>query len=250
MQFVGLNANAQEKNINTSGYATQQNIKDEKNYVISEIKTSYVGDTILERNKYIEIVYPKKLVKPNVDVSISLRSLYGWPEVDSAILKSDRFYEIENTLSKNNDDYYIINPYRSNFSLMDETVTRKSSIEILINTNGLFGKYIKWAGSVVKVDGIYNWKINPNPKDIVFTFSDYVKIDKKTYSSQNIAFLGVKGNQIKFRYIEKKYSDENLISSNPIEISVENNDVIQVRNYKIQVIKITENEITYKVISD
>lgn len=92
------------------------------------------------------------------------------------------------------------------------------------------------------------WK--PSPSNAMYLFSDLIKIDKVSYVSRNISFLGLKGNQIKFRYIEKKYSDENLISSDPIEISVENNDVIQVRNYKIQVIKITENEITYKVISD
>lgn len=250
MQLVVLNSYAQEKEIDASGYATQQHIKDEKNYKIGEIKTSYVGDTILERNAFKEIVYPRKLVQPNIDVNISLRDGFGFSEVDRAALKSDRFYEIENSLWKNNEKYFVINPYRSNFSLLDKTVTNKSSIEILINTNGSFAQYIKWAGSVLKVDGIYNWKISPNPSDIVFTFSDFIEVDKKSYLSQNIVFIGLKNNQIKFKYLEKKYRDNNLVSADPIEFSVENNSVIQVRNYKIQVLNITENEITYKVISD
>lgn len=168
----------------------------------------------------------------------------GDPKVCDVLLKSDRYYEIERTLSKRNVNYYVINPYRSDFSLIDITTVPKSSIEILINMDGSISEYVRFAGLVMHKE----WK--PSPSNAMYLFSDLIKIDKVSYVSRNISFLGLKGNQIKFRYIEKKYSDENLISSDPIEISVENNDVIQVRNYKIQVIKITENEITYKVISD
>lgn len=244
LQFICMTVYARDTNDSAGGYAVQQKTKDEKSYVIGETKTAYIGDSLIVRSQYTETVYPKKLVKPNVDIRYLNKYFCGDPKVCDVLLKSDRFYEIERTLSKRNVNYYVINPYRSDFSLIDITTAPKSSIEILINMDGSISEYVRFAGLIMHKE----WK--PFPNNAIYIFSDLIKIDKESYLSRNIAFLGLKGNQIKFRYIEKKYSDENLVSSDPIEFAVENNNLIQVRNYKIQIIKITENEITYKIIED
>jgi hypothetical protein len=197
LQFIVINAHARYINEGTGGYAVQQYTKDEKNYVIGDIKTAYIGDSLIVRSQYTESVYPKKLVKPNVDIRYLNKYFCGDPKVCDVLLKSDRYYEIERTLSKRNVNYYVINPYRSDFSLIDISTVPKSSIEILINMDGSISDYVRFAGLVMHKE----WK--PSPSNAMYLFSDLIKIDKESYLSRNIAFLGLKGNQIKFRYIEK-----------------------------------------------
>jgi hypothetical protein len=239
-----MNVYARDTNDSAGGYAVQQKTKDEKSYVIGETKTAYIGDAIIERIQYKETIYPRKLVRPNVDIRYLNKYFCGDPRVCDVLIKSDRSYEIERTLSEGGIDYYLINPYRSDFSLIDITITNKSSIEVFINLDGTVSEYVRFAGAVMHKE----WK--PYPANAIYIFSDLTKIVKESYLSRNIVFLGVKDKKIKFRYTEKKYRDDSLVSSDPIEFAVENNNLIQVRNYKIQIIKITDNEITYKIIED
>lgn len=219
--------------LDSSEKTTRIEKKEAKNYQIGQISKCYVGDPVISNISY------KKQITESITSHLNFKA-----SIDYMDIKKDFIYEVKGRTFENSSHYFIhIFDSNGNFRFLK-----------ISNDGNLVSKDLfDWYGNVVVNDYISM----PNTK-IFEVYSS--PADKKTDSyselyldgsfKYSIYYNGKADGAIKLQYREYLNDMARIAFYQDLTYDLTESKIIRFKNYRIEVIKATNEEIEYKVISD
>lgn len=201
--------------------------KDLKNYVLGQNKNCYVGDEMIHFASY------NKKIKEKVG-TIQYKAIQ-----DNLHIKNGLVYDVKGK-SFSNSNYLYLQLFESNGNFRF----------LKINTDGYLvsADLFDWNGNVWQKDFINN--INTKIFERVENGTEREEIYLKGSFSYSILYNGKDGNGIKLQYREYKDDMARVAFYQDLTYDLKESKIIRFRNFKLEILKATNEGIEYKVLQD
>lgn len=218
-----------------------------KDYSLGKEKTISIGDTLIRVSGVKNgAAIQKTLFKAENDI------VYVYSGKTLTINKGETFFAIKDAIIENV-DYYLI-PILYEDRKQKEIEIRDQSFVLLLNKKTLEfeNKYKRYANNNIYPDIYGSGNINfiSSNNKLKTISNEYVALNPKESVNFDIIYNGISGDTLRFTYREFTENDISRPSFFQDLTYSKNDKIIKFRGIEIEIIKIKNSEIVYKIKSD